>query len=181
MPALADLYLERRSGTYRGHADMVPHMARLADLAASCDHCTEFGIRTGTSTIALLEGLSTTGGGTLVSYDLNPPSLTIEELPAHTHWHPIQANTARLATIDPTDLLLIDTLHTAAQVEAELHHARRVTRYLVFHDVVKFGWHGEADESGILTAIFAFLARHPEWRVLYLDPSPWGLLTLHRS
>lgn len=177
MTPIEALFAERASPAYRGHADMVPHMQTLSAYARMCTHCTEFGVRTGSSTVALLHGLQLSGGQ-LVSYDIQPPQCSMPPVTG-AGWTFNQADTAALSDIAPTDLLCIDTLHTADQVERELIHAHRVTRYLVFHDVVKFGWAGEQDQPGILHPILNFLIGG-DWVVDYLEPSEWGLLVLTR-
>ena len=96
------------------HADMIPHLQHLRDLAAQCNHCTEFGVRTGNSTVALLAGLNDRGGGFLRSYDLNDPERTFPAVAYVDHTF-TRADTAKLQYIEPTDLLFVDTLHNADQ------------------------------------------------------------------
>lgn len=176
-----DLFTLRARGEGgAAHADMIPHMRELHELAQECDHCTEFGVRTGQSTIALLAGMATGGGGKLVSYDLNPPAFERPALPDGVSWQFNQGSTAELTAIEPTSLLMIDTLHNSQQVEAELKHAANVTDFVVFHDVVMFGWQPESYGYGILKAIFEWMAQHPEWRVHNFSFSAWGLLVLAR-
>jgi hypothetical protein len=118
----------------------------------------------------------------LLSYDLNPPQCGPLPVPERwLKWHFTQADTGKLPDIAPTDLLFIDTLHTAAQVEAELRHAHRVRRYLVFHDTVLFGEHGECGQPGIMPAIEAFRIAHPEWREFCHMRNCNGLLVLERT
>lgn len=177
MTPLQTLFEERAA--FHGHKDMLPHMHQLKQLAASCRTATEFGIRTGQSTIAIAAGLEAGGGGELTSYDRDDPQF---EFPASAtvkwQWH--RADTAKLDLIEPTDLLFIDTLHNAAQVEAELKHSPMVRRYIALHDAYKFAQDGESGE-GIVKAIFEFLADNPEWCVLQYYHSQWGLLVLSRT
>ena len=49
MTPLQTIFEERAA--FHGHKDMLPHMHQLKQLAASCRTATEFGIRTGQSTI----------------------------------------------------------------------------------------------------------------------------------
>lgn len=156
---------------------MAAHEPALAALAALCTHVTEFGVRAGNSTRALLAGLPPFGR--MVSYD-------IRECPAvdDPRWTFRVQDTAAFTTlIEPTDLLFIDTLHDCDQVAAELQHAPMVRRFLVFHDTVMFG---SMDEStgrppGINHAIWSFLAGSSSWRVRSHDWRCCGLLVLERS
>ena len=177
MTALQKLFEERAA--FHGHKDMLPHMHQLRQLAAGCRTATEFGVRTGQSTIALAAGLEAGGGGELVSYDISEPLFEFPEAPTVTwKWH--RADTSKMDLIEQTDLLFIDTLHNSAQVEAELKHAVMVRRYIAMHDVYKFAQDGESGE-GIIKAILEFLADCPEWGVLQYYHSNWGLLILNRT
>lgn len=161
------------------HADMIPHMHQLYQLAQMCRAITEFGVRTGQSTFALAAGLESCGGGKLTSYDINhasvelPPSETVQ-------WTFHRTDTSKLERIDPCDLLFIDTLHNSDQVEAELKHATFVKRYIVLHDVYMFARDGEAG-GGIIKPILEFLADNPEWQVMKYYHSTWGMLVLART
>ena len=169
----------------RAGSDISDHLPALSGLAAECSTATEFGVRSGNSTIALLHGLAVAGAGSLTSYDQQPHQIEhLPPLPPFVTWRFHLADTGALEAIEPTDLLFIDTLHTCAQVRAELVHAPHVRKYLVFHDTVLFGWRDEApgDGPGICQAIFAFLATEEgrKWEVLHHAPHNNGLLTLRR-
>lgn len=162
-----------------GHQDMIPHMYQLHQLAQMCRSVVEFGVRTGQSTIALAAGLESGGGGTLRSYDIAAASVDVPQS-ATVEWTFQRADTSKLDLIEPCDLLFIDTLHNADQVEAELKHAAVVRRYIVFHDVYLFAHRGE-NGGGIIKPILEFLADNPEWQVLKYHHSEWGLLVLNRT
>lgn len=174
-----ELFLLRDAGRDQ-HSDMQPHLRQLRALAAQCNHCTEFGVRTGNSTVALLAGLKDRGGGFLRSYDVNDPHNDFPHISYVDHKF-TKADTSKLQEIEPTDLLFIDTVHNAAQVRAELAHARQVRQFIVFHDVIEWGWRPENGAEGILPAIFEFLAQQAcFWHVFDLYPSRWGMLVLRR-
>ena len=65
-------------------------------------------------------------------------------------------------TLEPVDLLFIDTLHTYSQLseELKLHHTK-VKKYLIFHDTISYGTqneHNTPDEKqGLVPAIKEFL------------------------
>ena len=162
-------------------SDIQAHLPLLRALAAQCDHITEFGVRKGNSTVAFLAGLADRGGGILQSYDIAAPRIETPELPLGVEWWFKQADTALLREIDDTDLLFIDTLHTADQVRAELRHAPCVRGRIVLHDTVLFAGQGERDSLGIAPAIFEFLADHDaQWRVAGHSSQSCGLLVLER-
>lgn len=166
-------------------SDINEHLGTLRTLARqTCGDVAEFGVRTGNSTIALLAGIEDRPeGGTLHSYDLNPAQLTPPDR-TRAKWNFTQADTSKLAAIPYVDLLFIDTLHTYEQVKAELQHARRVNRYLAFHDTTLCGWQDEhfGTGGGINRAIFEFLlspqGRH--WSVCHHNPANNGLTVLER-
>lgn len=173
---IKELFEKRcRNEAGAGHPDMLPHMQQIHDLAALCSHCTEFGVRTGQSTVAILAGLD--GRGPLHSYDINPPEFHLAE----PNWVFHQENTKEIKAMQETDLLFVDTLHHADQVRAELAVAEPfVRKYIAFHDVVVNGWSGEGGQPGILNAIFEFMAGR-NWRVREFHPSQWGLLVIERT
>lgn len=168
-------------------SDINEHLPKLRFLAYYCRHITEFGTRSGNSTVAFLAGLSAiaedSGGACkLVSYDIAPAGIVPPE--CLCAWEFNQADTGNLKYIESTDMLFIDTLHDCAQVEAELKHAPSVRQYLVFHDTVLFGWREESTDGlpGIMQAILEFLATDEghKWRVLTHDVNNCGLLVLCR-
>lgn len=166
-------------------SDISEHLPKIAELAAECSHATEFGVRSGLSTTAILYGLSVRGAGTLKSYDIAPHSAPIPQLPAGIAWQFEQADTAKLGEIEPTDMLMLDSLHTAEQVAAELRHAENVGRYLVFHDTTTFAGAGQGDGGamGICPAIFDFLSTEEgfKWLVYHHNPNNNGLLVFKRK
>lgn len=176
MSEIERLFQERKAQP----SDIWQHMDRLSGLALGCVNVVEFGVRSGNSTVSLLAGLDTYGG-TLHSYDINPAGLEIPKM-EKAEWRFTQANTATLEEIPSCDGLFIDTLHTAAQVEAELKHAHSVSDWIAFHDTVLFGTRDEGTnaEIGICHAILEFLAANPDWRPSAHYPENCGLLVLRR-
>lgn len=164
-------------------SDINEHMPLLSHLASQCRHVTEFGVRSGNSTVALLHGLDAGGGGELVSYDINTAGLATPD--CKSTWTFNQADTSRLSPIAPTDMLFIDTLHDCAQVVEELKHADRVRKYIAFHDTVLFGCREESSNGapGINHAIWLFLASDEgqKWRVRSHDWNNCGMLVLRRA
>lgn len=179
MEAIQKLFDERINGAVPGwYQDMIPHMQHLRDYARTCDHCTEFGVRTGQSSVALTAGMTDRGGGRLVSYDICERVFDLP-LNRNVEWEYVVADTFHLTDIAETDLLFMDTIHNSSQVTQELTHAHRVKKYILFHDVIAWGSKGENGE-GINHAIFSFLARNPEWIIHNFFKSEWGLLAIKR-
>ena len=87
----------------------------------------------------------------------------------------------RLAEVEPTDLLFIDTFHEREQLAAELAaSAAKVNRYLIFHDTETFGEHGEGGGEGLWPAIATFVRHDPAWLLLEHRPENHGLTVLCR-
>jgi hypothetical protein len=163
-------------------SDFNEHVPLLRDLAAKCSHVTEFGTRRGVSTVALLHAQPKK----LVTYDIyrTPEVSQLEILSGNTEFI-FRKESSESAEIEETDLLFIDTIHTADHVTKELRNAARVRKYLVFHDTVTFGENGEGHSDanptpGILPAIREFVRANPEWNVIHHIDRNHGLMVLSR-
>ena len=157
-------------------SDISEHLQTLHDLAARIPDCrvVEFGVRSGNSTCAFL-----TAGATVFSYDISKPSFQPEPSQA-IRWTFTQADTGRLDAVPQCDIFFIDTLHTGDHVRRELRMARYCDQYIIFHDTILFGSHGELGQSGITGAIYDFLRDNPHWRVKAHYENNNGLLILAR-
>lgn len=145
-------------------SDIHEHLERMRQLGERCAHITEFGVRTGVSTIAWAAARPKV----LVCYDVR--RLADVEAVEHAAKEVGVAFTffekdVLATTIEPTDLLFIDTLHTYDQLQAELEkHSSFVRNYIVLHDTETFGTVGElAGTRGLWPAVEEFLGVHPEW------------------
>lgn len=166
-------------------SDINEHLPLLRHLASQCEHVTEFGTRWANgSTIAFLAAQPEQ----FIAYDLEPkyvvsqPVLDLVQLAGATRFQPRCASTLEV-TIEPTELLFIDTLHSYEQCKAELwKHGEPdhfsgvckcfVKKYLVFHDTSTFGHTGEDGKfPGIVMAIREFQLHHafPLWAIATLD------------
>jgi hypothetical protein len=184
--------------------DIGEHLDLLRDLAAQCEHVTEFGVRNADgSTVALLAGQPET----LISYDVNPWAAVNQNvadllmLGAHhpsntdpnarwrvgrTFFQPRIGDTLTMSVIEPTDLLFIDTIHHAKHLQAELiRHAdpvaNTVRKFLVFHDTVTFGYvSDDGNPPGLRDAIRWFQRCHafPIWEVVEDRQNCNGLVVL---
>ena len=162
-------------------SDMKGHMNALFHLAFGSTHVTEFGTRTGVSTAAFIAARPEI----ISCYDTVRTSQVdeIKSSSGPTHFRFFEQSTLECA-IDPTDILLLDTLHVYDQVKTELElHASKVRRYIIFHDTVLCGlrwmhnWDGNkpilwtedgkpCTVKGIRPAIYEFLKTHHEWYIV---------------
>lgn len=164
--------------------DISEHCPTLSRLAGECDHVTEFGTGTGTSTTALLHG----GPRRLVCYDINHVGefdnvVRLGRRPDSRTSFVFHEQNSLEADIEPTDLLFIDTLHVTEQLRAELAmHERKVRRYIALHDTATFGGRGEwTGHGGLLPALDEFVERHPEWSIKERFDNNNGLTVLARQ
>jgi len=165
-------------------SDINEHLPLLSMLASQCIHVTEFGVRTGCSTLAFLHGLRTKRA-TLRSYDINDHFGVYATMRPHTttDWVFTCGSTLEIPPIEPTDLLFVDTLHRYSQVQGELElHGDSVRRWIAFHDTETFGTVGDdGRRGGINEAISEWMAARPEWRVVYRTHRNNGLTVIERD
>lgn len=185
---------------YNGHLQnrrhgTATHLPRLRNYATGCDLAIEFGTQHGASASALL-----LGARRVISYDLKySPRLEALATAAGDRWLFRRQDSGRGPSIESCDLLFVDSLHTDAQVTAELsRHADAVRRWLIFHDTMTFGSVGADGASGCLSyhhnrgeeiprehygirlAIDQLQIRDPSWRIYEHYPESHGLLVLER-
>ena len=160
-PTLGDVY----DSAVAAPSDINEHLPKLLELAEQCEHVTEFGTRSGVSTTALAAGKPRL----LKTYDVVRDGsidrlVTLAAIEG-VELHAITADVLAIE-IEETDLLFIDTKHTAAQLYAELRrHAAQVRRWIALHDTETFGERGEDGGPGLLSALDRFLREQPEWTV----------------
>ena len=89
----------------------------------------------------------------------------------------------REITIEETDMLFIDSLHTYDQLKKELGlHGNKAKKYLVFHDTFTYGLKGEiAGTVGLLPAIIEFIIENPCWFFKIHKINNNGLIVLERK
>jgi hypothetical protein len=153
----------------------------IRELASTCYHVTEFGFGLGRSTAALINARPLR----VVSYDILPLFAIAEEYKslaeeAGVNFRYIRADTSSV-TIEPTDLLFIDSLHTAEQITAELRNAPLVKDYIIFHDIVSYGKQGEDGRSGIVEPILDFLRQNQEWKLVQCYHRANGLAVIQKN
>lgn len=170
------------------------HLPRLRELAEGLELVVEFGVKRGASSCALLLGAKR-----VVSYDIEatPDARRLEALVGDCWDYRIEDS--RTANVPPAEMAFVDSLHTFAQVEAELKHADKISRYLVLHDVATFGEIGALAETGrhswayqygrgsvprehwgIRPAVDFLMIRDPSWHIIERRVESHGLLVLER-
>jgi hypothetical protein len=144
--------------------DINEHLPNLMMLASECRHVTEFGVRTGESSRALLYGVSRNNlpSATVRSYDVIP-NWEVAALFSQARREGVDAQyiieNSLLANIEPTEFLLIDSDHRYEQLFGELSlNSHKVHKYIAMHDTYNMGL-GAADTEprGLLTAIIDFM------------------------
>lgn len=160
-------------------SDINEHVPLLRALASQCESVVEFGVRGAVSTTALLAGEP----AMMRSYDLHGSTEAnlLEEMQGDTDFEFIIGDSLTV-DIPPCDLLFIDTFHSGTQLAAELerHHAK-VSRWIAIHDTEIYATHGENATDGLLPAIDAFIAAHPEWFVHMRLVNNYGMTVLSRN
>ncbi len=158
---LTELY----NAAYEQAGDIWVHLPSLRWLAGKHDRVTEFGVRDGASTIALLSG-----NPVLESYDVNR-SQNHELIASVAPYWCFHQESTLTADIAETDLLFIDTLHTYDQLSAELErHADKVTNTIALHDVHVTEEGPENDADGMKRAVQEFVEKGG-WEIVF--DTPW--------
>lgn len=160
-------------------SDINEHLPKLKELGEQCNHITEFGVRTGVSTLALLSSQPQH----LISYDINPFSQyqMYKSIQGITEFNFVQSDTLKI-NIEETDFLFIDTLHTYKQLSQELNlHHHKVRKWIALHDTHTFGENGEHGELGLNYAVEIFLENNKEWSIVYKTNKNNGLTVLEKN
>lgn len=146
-------------------SDINEHLPTLYDLARTCNSVTELGVRDGISTRAFLFA-----GVKLRSYDLylNP---SVQELFKEAQIMSkdvayLIGNSLKIS-LEPSDILFIDTQHTYQQLKTELElHSSKISKFIVLHDMESFGKVSEDGTTpGLVQAVEEFLATHKNWQI----------------
>jgi len=184
---LCSRYIKAKSA--REGVDIRDHLPTLYKYASQCKTVTEFGVGNGISSWAFLMGLP----ARYTSYDIND----FLEKDLFKRFSDIlgvnysfsKADVLNIE-IEPTDLLFIDTLHTYDQLFSELYlHAKNVSKYIIFHDTVTFGYVNEpktsikngSGKTGLLAAINDVLLPSGEWEIKERFDNCNGLLVVERK
>jgi hypothetical protein len=149
------------------YVDMVPHLATLTRLARDAQTVVEFGVRTGVSTWALLEGLPP--DGRLMSVDIEEVTVP-PEVSGDPRWTFVLGDD-REVNAPSAQLVVIDTSHEYHHTLHELHIAASLgAERIALHD-----WNLPDVEDAALRFM-----REARYRLWLLEPSQWGLAVLAR-
>lgn len=86
------------------------------------------------------------------------------------------------AEVEPTELLIIDTLHQAGRLYQELvRHHEKVSKWIVVHCTQTYGEKGDDGGPGVLPGLRRFLREHPTWNVRDYYPNNHGMVVLTRA
>jgi hypothetical protein len=180
---------ERYERLCREPNDISEHLPVLFGYASRSRSIVELGVRSGNSTTALLAGLSASAlrefahWPRLDSVDIVASTLAcdLSPLAPDVAWRLHWADSLKFAPL-PCDLLFIDTLHTRAQLAAELsRHAGHARKWILLHDTTTFGDAGEDGGEGLWPAVIEFLAAgEGRWRIAKRFENQNGLTVLER-
>lgn len=174
-------------------SDVKYQLPILRRLASECRHVTEMGTREALSTIALMAGHPET----VVTWDIEPQwiqrALLLNCLKKgyapQGRWDTVLearvGNSLKISSIEPTDMLWIDTLHNFEQLRSELkRHGNQARKYLAFHDTAPetFGYKDETGSGpGLRAAIRWFQEQNlPRWQLALDDKTGSGIIVLAR-
>lgn len=157
--------------------DFYEHMDTVRELAAKCDHVSEVSGWHKPTLVSLLAGCP----GRVVSYcgGTKPDWVHAAKL-LGDRFAGVQAD--QPVSIEPTDLLIIDTLHRAPRVFQELErYAPSVRKYIAVHCTTDpYGETGDDGGPGVLPGVRGYLMQHKEWVVKRHDKNNHGLMVLSR-
>lgn len=154
--------------------DLDQHLDKLAELASQCQHITEISKRR-ESTIGLIAC-----PGKVVSYNVETDELQerLKGLLGERITFSAKQSTA-IKSIEPTDMLFIDSQHTANRLHEELtKFGPSVSRWIVCHDTALYGETGEDRGPGLLPAIRRYMTEYSQWSVVYHTQNQYGLTVL---
>lgn len=172
--------------------DMYQHFPTLRSLASECQSFIEMGVRGACSVWALAAGLADSPAldKWMIYLDIgNCRNLALEKMCEDNDIKPIwMQHDSRTVSTPPTDLLMIDTLHTYGQLMTELtrHHVW-ANKYIVLHDTeAPWGMQNEANDGspkqGLRAAVLDFLLMFPdEWQIKEHHTNSHGLTILERK
>jgi hypothetical protein len=184
-------------------SDINEHLPILKQYAEKCDHVTEMGARGGNSSVALMAANPNTFISYDYQYDIPEEHLRNSVTSLIKIFKEMQKDGKNFyyigkdvltVNIEETDMLFIDTWHCYDQLKAELDlHAQKVKKYIAFHDTFLYGEMGEGypamdsnhpqrdklnGTGGIKKAIFEFLEKYPNWKIVYETENNNGLMVI---
>lgn len=163
--------------------DCIDHLPTIKKMAAECETVVGL-VKRREWDAAVLAGAPTV----YHSYNTEPDPLhdrlaaiavELDGQPAYTVEH---VDSLQVAPV-PCDMLVIDTVHTAERLRAELDRwAGSVSRWIVLRGTKAFGEHAEGSKQpGLLVAAREFMQRNPHWKRVAQEDAQYGLTVLSRD
>lgn len=164
-------------------SDINEHLPTFQRYAKECNSVTELGVRTIVSLWAWLDSHVPV----VRAYDIvQPPADNLRYAEAYAvensiDFKFIQADVLQ-TTLDPVDLLFIDTWHIYPQLKKELElHGEVARKFMMFHDTTLYAHRGEDGSArGLQDALDEFLLYSDSWRVREKFTNNNGLTVLER-
>lgn len=149
--------------------------------AEEVDHITEFGLRLGESTAAMLAA----GPKKLITYDIDPHCLStynlLNSFPFETEFI-FRCEDSYNADIEETDLLFADCSPVpASRIKQVLTKQTQVKKYIMIYDTDWFGEIGLDGGPGLKFPINDFLKYYKEWKFHNHYSIDGGLTVLKRG
>lgn len=177
-------------------SDINEHINTLYEYGKECSHITEMGVRWVSSTWPLIYS----NPKKMISYDIVRDNNIDEVIELATEYnidYEFIENDVLNITIEPTELLFIDTLHTYNQLSLELkRHSENVSKYIILHDTTTFGYNDEfvynhasdilksiiSEKIGLVNAVNDFLETDngKKWSIKEVFTNNNGLTILKR-
>ena len=141
-----------------------------------CSSYTELGVNQG----ATLAAAMLTNPKTIRAYDIslapyNKAKHLFDEYANDNsiNYSAMESDTLK-CTLDPVDVLYIDTLHRHDHLIKELAlHASKVNKYIIFHDT--------AAQPGLKKAVKEYVTSHKEWRIVTDCTDNVGFMTIAKK
>ncbi len=157
-------------------SDINEHLDTIFNITKGCNVAVSLQVGKGDGAFALLMGCQHH-----ISVDPNPAQNTLNFLNDYfgKKSSTIKQPTCEPIDIDNFDVLLVDSHHTAKNVEKELKaHAHKTNKFIIFHDTFLYGEVGDDGGEGIKKPIYEFLSKNKEWKIIYNENHNNGLIIL---
>lgn len=154
--------------------DFILYWQHIHQLARHCDSYKELGAFQGVSAAAAMLGNPGMHYVELVDVTferLLPHQQVFKTFAGRLNLYQISSVSSDISVV-PVDMMLVDSLHTAAHVSKELEiHAPHVKKYIVFHD---------AKYKPIKQVIDKFVSKNKAWQYLTYDDRSFGYAVIEK-
>jgi len=164
----------------RTKRDCISHLPAIAELASRCDTVVGL-VKRKQWDVAVLAGLAARDTPTrYIAHNTERDPLQQRLLALAPGYELDHVDSLEAEPVD-CDLLLVDTVHSAERLTAELARwLPHCKRWIALRGTRHFGEHAEGDKSqpGLLVAARQMMAKHPEWKRIMQQDSQYGLTVL---